>query len=69
MAQAAKARINFRAQLLKALGRVDRPGAICVSRDLPMTMPGLEVEEVGKVRLPLGSAGPPAGHDDASPRR
>lgn len=54
MAQAAKAPINFRGQLLKALGQVDRPGAICVSRDLPMTMPGLEVEEVGKLRLPLG---------------
>lgn len=56
MVQAAKVPTNYRGQLLKALGQVDRPGAICVSRDLPMTMPGLEVEEVGKVRLPLGSA-------------
>jgi predicted 2-oxoglutarate/Fe(II)-dependent dioxygenase YbiX len=40
--------------LLDALHAVDRPGEVCMSGDLPLTMPGLEVEGVGPVRLPLG---------------
>ena len=41
-------------KLLEALGEVDRPGDVCTSGDRPLTMPGLEVEELGLVGLPLG---------------
>ncbi len=44
---------DFRGKLLKALSAVDRPGAVCVSRDLPLTMPGLEIDKIGLIRLPL----------------
>jgi hypothetical protein len=40
--------------LLTALGTVDRPGTFCLSGDLPLVMPGLEVEGLGALRLPLG---------------
>jgi hypothetical protein len=55
MTQTPKAPTNFRDKLLGALAHVDRPGSVCVSRDLPLTMPGLEVDQVGPIRLPLGS--------------
>ena len=41
-------------KLLKALGGVDRPSAVCTSGDWPLTMPGLEVGELGALSLPLG---------------
>jgi len=56
MARSAMTPKDFRGQLLKALAHVDRPGSVCVSRDLPLTMPGLEVDKVGAIRLPLGGA-------------
>ncbi len=56
MAKAAKTHPNFGDKLLKALGQVDRPGAVCASCDLPLTMPGLEVDRVGAIRLPLDGA-------------
>lgn len=40
-------------QLLKAIERVDRPGAVCVSGNWPLVMPGFEVEGVGAIGLPL----------------
>jgi hypothetical protein len=46
----------FREKLLKAINQVDRPGSVCTSRDLPLTMPGLEVEGTGAIGLPLGEA-------------
>ncbi len=46
---------DFRGNLLDAIAKVDRPGSIHASRDLPLTMPGLEVDAVGPVRLPLGT--------------
>lgn len=39
--------------LIQALAKVDRPGDICTAGDLPLTMPGLEVEGLGLLRLPL----------------
>jgi hypothetical protein len=39
--------------LIQALPKVDRPGDICSAGDLPLTMPGLEVEGLGLLRLPL----------------
>lgn len=39
--------------LIQALVRVDRPGDVVAAGDLPLTMPGLEVEGVGILRLPL----------------
>lgn len=41
-------------KLLIAIGRVDRPGTVSVSRDLPLTMPGLEVDGLGAIAFPLG---------------
>ncbi|NCF17798.1 MAG: hypothetical protein GWP63_06110 [Haliea sp.] len=40
--------------LLHTLAAVDRPGDFCTAGDLPLTMPGLVVEGLGTLRLPLG---------------
>ena len=40
--------------LLEAVGAVDRPGTFCTSSDLALVMPGLQVDGLGAVRLPLG---------------
>jgi len=42
--------------LIQALAEVDRPGDVCTSGDLPLTMPGLVVEGLGMLRLPLGES-------------
>ena len=42
--------------LIRALAEVDRPGDVCTSGDLPLTMPGLVVEGLGMLRLPLGES-------------
>ena len=42
--------------LIGALARVDRPGEFCAAGDLPMTLPGLTVEGLGALSLPLGEA-------------
>ena len=39
--------------LLEALAEVDRPGDVFAAGDLPPAMPGLEVEGIGTVGLPL----------------
>ena len=49
-----KAKLTLDGQLLEAISKVDRPGTFCTGGDLPLVMPGLEVEGVGPVRLPLG---------------
>ena len=54
MAQTAIAPAGVRERLLKEIAKVDRPGAVCTAGDLPLTMPGLEVDGVGTIRLPLG---------------
>ncbi len=56
MATAAKAPVALGDCVLEALRKVDRPGTICVSRDIPVTMPGLEVQGLGAIRLPLGES-------------
>ena len=40
-------------KLLEALGEVDRPGDFCTWGDRPLVMPGLEVDRMGVVGLPL----------------
>ena len=40
--------------LIQTLAKVDRPGDVCVEGDLPLTMPGLVVDGLGILRLPLG---------------
>lgn len=45
----------MRQALLKALAKVDRPSEVFASGDLPLTLPGLVVEGVGLLRLPLGA--------------
>ena len=56
MATVARAPAALGDRLLEALANVDRLGTICVSRDIPVTMPGLEVDGLGAVRLPLGES-------------
>ncbi len=45
--------ISFQDKLLKTLSKVNRPGDFCTAADRPITMPGLEVEGIGLVGLPL----------------
>ncbi len=40
--------------LIQSLAKVDRPGDVCIAGDLPLTMPGLVVDGLGILRLPLG---------------
>jgi hypothetical protein len=47
---------NLHSKLLEVLGEVDRPGDVCTSGDRPLTMPGLEVEGLGSVGLPLSKS-------------
>ena len=47
---------NFHDQLLTLIGKVDRPGTFCCGGDRPLTMPGLQVDGLGAVGLPLGGA-------------
>lgn len=54
MAQKTRTARPFREELLATIGQVDRPGSFCTWGDLPLVMPGLEVDEVGTIRLPLG---------------
>jgi hypothetical protein len=56
MATATRNELDVRDKLIEALRAVDRPGEVCTGGDWPMTMPGLEVEGLGAVRLPLGKA-------------
>ncbi len=49
-----KAKLTVVGQLLEAIRKVDRPGTVYTSGDLPLVMPGLEVEGLGSMRLPLG---------------
>lgn len=46
----------MRDALLQTLAAVDRPSDFCMAGDLPLTMPGVEVEDLGILRLPLGKA-------------
>ena len=39
-----------------ALATVDRPGDFCMAGDLPLTRPGVGVEGLGILRLPLSKA-------------
>jgi hypothetical protein len=47
---------SFAADLLKILQQVDRPGSFCVSGKAPPVLPGLEVQGLGTIGLPLGDA-------------
>src|SRR3954468_10398209 len=40
-------------KLRQALRKVDRPGTFCASGSVPAILPGLEVEGLGPVGLPL----------------
>lgn len=56
MSRATRNSPDFHVQLLTKLAKVDRPGAVCICGDLPLTIPGLEVDKVGQIRLPLDGA-------------
>lgn len=43
----------FLRQLRQALERIDRPGSFCASGSVPVVLPGLEVEGLGPIGLPL----------------
>jgi len=45
--------IAVRDKLLEALGEVDRPGDFCTCGNRPLVMPGLDVDTMGVVGLPL----------------
>ena len=47
---------TIREKLLQALACVDRPGAFCAAADQAIVLPGLEVEQVGMVGLPMTKA-------------
>src|SRR4051812_32968201 len=42
-------------KLIEALSKIDRPGTFCVSGSAPAILPGLEVEGLGPVGLPLNA--------------
>ncbi len=44
---------DFGQKLLEVLGEVDRPGDVCASGERPLEMPGLEVDRLGTIGLPL----------------
>src|SRR5512135_488387 len=44
---------EIRQKLSQALSKIDRPGTFCVSGSAPAVLPGLEVEGLGPVGLPL----------------
>lgn len=56
MAKRATAKPTVDEGLLAAIAQVDRPCTVCTGGDLPLVMPGLEVDGLGPVRLPLGPA-------------
>lgn len=43
MIAATKTPVSIHNKLLQALGKVERPGDACVSGELPLTIPGLQV--------------------------
>ena len=49
-----RTKLTVREKLLKALREVNRPTRVHTAGDRPLTMPGLEVDGLGAVRLPLG---------------
>lgn len=42
--------------LLATLDEIDRPGSFCTGGSLPLVLPGLEINEVGPIGLPLSTA-------------
>lgn len=46
-------RKDFREQLGLALVKIDRPGSFCIRGSVPAVFPGLEVEQLGSIGLPL----------------
>lgn len=40
-------------KLSQELSKIDRPGSFCVSGSVPAVLPGLEVEDLGPIGLPL----------------
>jgi len=46
---------SLASQLLVAIGKIDRPGSFCVQGSRPAILPGLEVEGIGPVGMPLVS--------------
>ena len=47
---------DVRRRLGQALGKIDRPGSFCVAGSAPAVLPGLEVEGLGPIGLPLTAA-------------
>ena len=43
-------------KLLGALRKIDRPGSFCAQGSVPTVLPGLEVENVGAIGLPLSAS-------------
>src|SRR5690242_16219833 len=43
-------------KLARALSKINRPGSFCASGSVPTVLPGLEVQGLGPIGLPLTSA-------------
>ena len=58
MATASQTRTDTPAhqKILKALAQVDRPGDFCTAGDWLLTLPGLKVDRVGTIALPLSKS-------------
>lgn len=56
MATIANQQLDIHDELLKVLETVDRPSVVCTSGDIPLTMPGLKVDGLGELSLPLGKS-------------
>ncbi|VFM99224.1 MAG: Predicted 2-oxoglutarate- and Fe(II)-dependent dioxygenase YbiX [Candidatus Kentron sp. G] len=46
--------VTIEKRLLAALEEVNRPNTVCTGDDIPFVMPGLTVDDVGLISLPLG---------------
>src|SRR5262245_34135772 len=49
-------RSDLSQELIRALAKIDRPGTFAVSGSAPVILPGLEVDGLGPIGLPLAPA-------------
>jgi hypothetical protein len=47
---------NIARQMLHLLDQIDRPTTVCSFGDRPVTLPGMDVDGIGSIGLPLGKA-------------
>ena len=47
---------TIKEQILESLAGIDRPVSFCASGTLPLVLPGLEVNGIGPIGLPLSES-------------